>query len=335
MTAGLPASSADALPWAVAAAVVPGASGPGAPLLPLGGGATIVLALFALGATLLAAAWARPRGPRVGADSPDAGARPAWRPRALHDRVAGLLARAGLPRVPVALFAALGVVLGLASCALVLATTGVVPSAAIALAAGTAAPLLVVRARAHARRRAHRAMWPDVVDHLVSSVRSGLSLPDALEALATAGPEALREDFAGFAARYRATASFRVAVDELKERLADPTADRIVETLRLAREVGGAELSTVLRSLGRYLREEQAIRNEVEARQSWVMNAARLGVAAPWIVLLLLSTRPEAAQAYNSVEGALVILVGLVVTVVSYRVMRRIGRLRDDRRWFA
>src|SRR5690606_19266041 len=116
--------------------------------------------------------------------------------------------------------------------------------------------------------------------------------------------------------------------------LADPVADRILETLRMSREVGGTELTTVLRSLSTYLRQDSAIRSEVEARQSWVVNAARLGAAAPWVVLLLLATRPEAAAAYNMPSGAGLIVAGLVVTVLAYRVMIAIGRLPEEERWF-
>ena len=102
----------------------------------------------------------------------------------------------------------------------------------------------------------------------------------------------------------------------------------------MARDVGGTELTTVLRNLASYLRQESAIRSEVEGRQSWVVNAARLGVAAPWVVLLLLATRPEAAAAYNTAAGGAVIITGLVVTVVAYRIMIAVGRIPDERRWF-
>ena len=71
----------------------------------------------------------------------------------------------------------------------------------------------------------------------------------------------------------------------------------------MSREVGGTELPSILRALAASLRQEAAVRSEVEARQSWVLNAARLGVAAPWIVLLLLASRAEAAAAYNSPAG--------------------------------
>ena len=122
-------------------------------------------------------------------------------------------------------------------------------------------------------------------------------------------------------AQYRRTGNFALCLDELKGALADPIADRILETLRMSREVGGSELTTVLRSLAAYLRQDAAIRSEVEARQSWVMNAAKLGVSAPWVILLLLATRPEAAAAYNTAAGVGLIVGGLVVSVVAYRLM--------------
>ncbi|WP_205049251.1 type II secretion system F family protein, partial [Photobacterium sanguinicancri] len=65
--------------------------------------------------------------------------------------------------------------------------------------------------------------------------------------------------------------------DLLMESLADPIADRIIETLRMARQVGGTELTAVLRALGASVRADAAVRGEVEARQSWIRGAAVLG----------------------------------------------------------
>ncbi|MBT1634260.1 type II secretion system F family protein [Clavibacter michiganensis] len=250
---------------------------------------------------------------------------------AVHDR----LTHAGLAKVSVSSFLAVSVLVGLVAGVLVEALLRVDGAAVAAGVAGTALPWIAVGARSASRRRAYRAVWPDVVDHLVSAVRAGMGLPDAVASLAEAGPAVLRPAFRAFAADNRTTGSFGVALDELKARLADPTADRILETLRMAREVGGTELPDVLRGLARFLREEAAIRSEAEARQSWVVNAAKLGVAAPWIILALLSTRSEAAAAYDTPTGTVVIVVGLAVSAVAYRVMLALGRLPEDRRWFA
>ncbi len=245
------------------------------------------------------------------------------------------LAQAGLHAVSLTALAVISIVGGLAAAAV---TFGLVPVIALALICGGGVlllPMAIVNWRARSRRRATRVLWPDVVDHLVSAVRSGLALPDSVVTLASTGPAATRVSFEEFEYEYRTTGNFSLAINALKSRLADPTADRILETLRMSREVGGSELTTVLRNLASYLRQEAAIRSEVEARQSWVMNSAKLGVAAPWVILMLLATRAEAAAAYNTAPGIMMIVGGLAVTAVAYRIMLQIGRIPEERRWFA
>jgi tight adherence protein B len=247
----------------------------------------------------------------------------------LNDR----LAAAGLGATTPVVFLLVSALLGAAAAAVAFALTGLPALGAIVGAFAILLPNAVLGWRIRSRRQANRLAWPDVVDHLVGATRAGLGLPESLAALAESGPAQFRGHFRDFARDYESTGLFGVALDDLKARLADPVADRILETLRMAREVGGTELPNVLRSLSALLRQEQALRSEVEARQSWIVNAARIGVAAPWIVLVLLSTRPEAAGAYQSPSGLLLLGVGVVVTLVAYRVMIRIGRLPEPRRW--
>ena len=107
-----------------------------------------------------------------------------------------------------------------------------------------------------------------------------------------------------------------------------------METLRMARQVGGTELTPVLRALAASVRAYTALRAEVESRQSWIRGAAVLGVAAPWVILSLLAMRHEGAEAYASPEGVALILAGAAVSFVAFRVMIRLGRLPEPRRWF-
>ena len=189
------------------------------------------------------------------------------------------------------------------------------------------APIAVVRARARKRRRELAEVWPEAVDHLASAVRAGLSLPEGLTQLGERGPVPLRPAFASFGRDYTATGRFGASLDRLKAELADPAGDRVVEALRIAREVGGGDLGRMLRSLSRFLREDARTRSELEARQAWVVNGARLAVAAPWVVLLLLSFQPEVIARYRSTAGVVVIAVGAGACFVAYRLMVRLGRL--------
>ncbi|HYO18771.1 MAG TPA: type II secretion system F family protein [Dermatophilaceae bacterium] len=212
------------------------------------------------------------------------------------------------------------------------ATTQVIPIAlCFALMAGYA-PILLVRMRARKRRAVMRDLWPDVVDNIGSAVRAGLALPEALSQLTIRGPEELRPAFAAFAEDYRATGRFQECLDRLKERLSDPVADRLIESLRIAREVGGSDLGRLLRTLSTFLREDARTRAELETRQGWTVNAARLAVAAPWIVLAMLSTRPDSLQAYSQPAGVLVLIIGAALSFVAYRVMVRVGRLPEEGR---
>lgn len=243
-----------------------------------------------------------------------------------------LLRAAGFEAVPPVLVPLGCTALFVLSAAVVLTVTGV---PALGLGAGVAAaatPVLLVRQRARRRDVDRAAQWPDVVDTLTSSVRAGLSLPDAVCALAVRGPVDLRPAFAGFARGYRATGSFETELAQLVDTLADPTFDRLAATLRMTRQVGGSDLGGTLRTLSAYLREDQRTRAELLARQSWTVSAARLSAAAPWIVLALLATRPGALAAYDTPDGAVVLAVGGAATFVSYRVMVRIGRLPAPRR---
>lgn len=250
------------------------------------------------------------------------------------DRLRARLALAGLSSISPTAFIVCSAVVSVVIAAFVHGLVGVSALSAGAAIVGAWLPWLLIRWRANVRLRANRAVWPDVVDHLVSAVRSGLALPDSVSTLARIGPPQTRAAFAEFERDYRATGVFSACVDRLKDKLGDPVADRILETLRMAREVGGTELTAVLRGLAANLREEVAVRSEVEARQSWVVNAARLGVAAPWVVLILLASRPEAVRAYNTPMGTLVIGCGLVLSLIAYRLMIALGRLPGEKRWF-
>lgn len=68
------------------------------------------------------------------------------------------------------------------------------------------------------------------------------------------------------------------------------------------------------------------------ARQTWSVNAARMAVCAPWLVLILLATQNETLTAYDTPTGTLILVAGAVLSVGAYRLMLRIGRLPEDRR---
>lgn len=241
-------------------------------------------------------------------------------------RRAELLRRAGIEQVPAAGLLVVEVGAGLAAAAPVQALTGVAGLAAAAFVVGVQAPSAGLRRLARRRAADRRALWPEVVESLASGVDTGLSLPEAMAVLAERGPSPLRPAFAAFAADHRASGRTAEALDRLRLRLADPVGDRAVLLARAA----GAD-ATALRALAAFLRAEAEVRAEHEARAGWTVTAARAAVAAPWLVLLLLGTRPDAARAYGTGTGTAVLAAGGLACLLAYRAMVRIGRWPGDR----
>ena len=258
---------------------------------------------------------------------PRAAARPTRR-----GRIADLLERAGLggtsPRGVVALCLGSAVVVGLAI--EVLSSTAPVAVAFAAMAGYL--PLAVLSGRARRRQRELAEVWPEAVDNLASAVRAGMSLAEALGQLGRRGPVPLRGAFSVFAADYQVTGRFGDSLDRLKDRLADPVGDRVIEGLRIARDVGGGDLGRLLRGLAVHLREDARTRAELESRQAWTVNGARLAVAAPWLVLLMLCFQRPVIGRYASPAGVVVLAIGAASCLVAYRLMVRIGRLPAERR---
>ena len=174
------------------------------------------------------------------------------------------------------------------------------------------------------RRRQHRLGRP----------RRAGAARGAEPARRCAGRRSCARPSRAFAEDYRATGRFHDCLDRLKERLSDPVGDRLVESLRIAREVGGTDLGRLLRTLSTFLREDARTRAELETRQGWTVNAARLAVAAPWIVLAH-AVRPARSRCRPTARAdrhRRCWSSARPCPLVAYRVMVRIGRLPEDER---
>lgn len=181
-----------------------------------------------------------------------------------------------------------------------------------------------------ARKRAQRLArvqeaWPDGLRDILSSVRSGSSLPSAIENMATFGPEPLREAFQGFDL-YSRSLGVVPALEMVRDDLADPTADRVIEVLILAYERGGSVVPAIIDDLA-----------EATTRDMWTMEQIRTEVleqkinsrvvfVLPWIVLIAMTARSGAFRDfYSSPPGLLVVVAGGVMSLIGIWIASRLG----------
>jgi tight adherence protein B len=194
-----------------------------------------------------------------------------------------------------------------------LASVGVV-------AAGTAAVLVagVPRRRRRREQQARANAWPDAIDIIRSSVRTGSTLPEALAAPAASGPECLRPLFQSYRDRLVLTGSFDQSLALLAR---DPVGARVATVMKVSATVGSADVGRVLDALSEFLRADKANDQQIRARQSWNVAAARLAVAAPWVTVLVMSARPTARAAYATTAGTMILFGVGLASAAAYWLM--------------
>jgi tight adherence protein B len=113
----------------------------------------------------------------------------------------------------------------------------------------------------------------------------------------------------------------------LRERLADPVADRVIEVLRVAYERGGSAVPQLLADLAESTADDLRVEDEIRTESLEQRINARAVFVLPWLVLVLLCARDGPfREFYASGGGALVIAIAAVLSAVGAVVVGRLGR---------
>lgn len=252
--------------------------------------------------------------------------RPDPRPRrALRADVQAWLNRAGLGLSVERFVAASGLLAAGSGLMVWLVTSapGLVVVAAVVAAGG---PTAVHDRRARSWARARVDAWPDALRDLATNLRAPMSLHDALIELTISGPERLRPVFD----RYQtvsATLDPAAALEMIREELADPVSDRIIEILLVALEQGSAVVVDILLDLAGSTGADLRLANDLDTAQLETRVEARVAAVLPFAVLgLLISRSPEYRAFYATGPGTMVIVAGGALVAVGLRLIARLGR---------
>ena len=176
--------------------------------------------------------------------------------------------------------------------------------------------------------------WPDGLRDLLASVRSGASLPTAIEGLASYGPVPLRDAFRGFAV-YSHSLGVVPALEMIKSDLADPTSDRVIEVLILAYERGGAVVPEILSDLADATTKDLWTLEEIRTDALEQKINSRIVFVLPWLVLVAMTARAGPFRDfYSSQMGVLVAVIGGVMSLVGVIVASKLGAQPAEPRVF-
>jgi tight adherence protein B len=210
----------------------------------------------------------------------------------------------------------------------------VVPALAFGLIGGTV-PIQVASAKERSGRTRAASSWPDLLAHIRSSVASGQTLADAYVAAAQRVGSPFTDTLEEVRRLLIFGEGFGAAMALVRESANDPSADRVTMTLVVANETGGNRVGDVLAALSSSVASETRLRQAHEAAMTEQRWTAGVALAAPWVILALsIATNPQSSAAFGTLEGALVVTVGLAMTVAGWLLARHAAKLSETPRMF-
>lgn len=223
---------------------------------------------------------------------------------------------------------------GLLTFALIYGLTGLMVVSAVPAVVVASLPRAYFARKRSLRQAAVQEAWPDGLRDILSSIRSGASLPRAVESMALFGPAPLRDAFQGFGV-YARSLGVVPALEMIKDDLADPASDRILEILILAHERGGSAVPEILSDLAEAATRDVWTSEQVRTEALEQKINSRVVFILPWIVLVAITARPGPfREFYATGTGIAIVAIGGVLSLLGILIASKLGSQPDEPRVF-
>lgn len=198
----------------------------------------------------------------------------------------------------------------------------------LGLALGWMITALYHRRRARLRVEKFAALLPEALQLVIGSLRSGFSLPQALEAMAKEVPDPISTEFNRMLAQVRLGLDLETALDRLARRVANRDLGWAVMAIRVQREVGG-NLAEVLATTVSTIRERENLRGHVRSLSAEGRISALVLLSLPLVVgaLMFIVRRDYIAPLWTDPRGLMLLLVGTGLVAVGAFWLSRLVRV--------
>ena len=113
----------------------------------------------------------------------------------------------------------------------------------------------------------------------------------------------------------------------MRKRFANRHADFLALLIELDCELGGNGMAITYQRAAIQVRKEQGELAQLQAKQGWVSASAKIALFAPWLVALVLIQLPQNKAAFATELGALILILGLALSLLAYSLVNRLGYL--------
>jgi tight adherence protein B len=197
--------------------------------------------------------------------------------------------------------------------------------AGLGLVAGLVLPAAVLRFLANRRGKKFDSQLPDVLTLVASSLSTGFSLLQALDAVAKDAAEPAAKEFSRALAETRIGADVSDTLERMSVRMDSDNMRWTAMAIRIQREVGG-NLAETLKTTANTLREREALRRHVRALSAEGRLSAYILIALPiGIFLFTMKTNREYIELlWTRPLGLAMIAAGLISLGVGVLWMRKV-----------
>ncbi len=201
------------------------------------------------------------------------------------------------------------------------------PLSGLVVAVAVAAiPWLLIRRLAEQHRQKIEDQLADAMVSFSSAVRSGLSLPQALEILAQQCPRPIQQEFRQIFGEYRMGKTLEVCLREARERLRSQNFALFAAALEASRTSGGRLNDTVER-IAVSVRELQRLERKLQSETAQARKSALYMACAPPFILAVYYVFFDPLQTtrlFTEPAGILMLGTAALLNVGAYLISRQI-----------
>jgi tight adherence protein B len=198
----------------------------------------------------------------------------------------------------------------------------------VGLAIGLLLPPFVLRYRARRRARKFESSLPDVLMLVATSLSSGFSLLQSLDAVAKDAPEPAAKEFSRALAEARIGADVSDALEHVATRMDSENMRWATMSIRIQRDVGG-NLAETLRTTAATLREREMLRRQVRTLSAEGRLSAYILIGLPIGMLFytMLTNYDYVSLLWTTFLGILMSVVGIIAMIIGIFWMRNVVKI--------
>lgn len=177
-----------------------------------------------------------------------------------------------------------------------------------------------------------RGAWPEAIRDVLAHLAVGQTLHRSLCLLGASGPLPLRATWQRYE-RNAAALDTATALDIVRNELADPVSDRVVEAFVAAHEHGREVIVSVLRSLADNVTKDLQVVEQITTSQTEIRSQAVVAVILPFGVLAFLVAANDSYRSFYQTSGGwIVVSIGVVMALGGWKLITVLGRIPGEER---